>query len=112
MSIENRDWDNPFKTEDAYEGIERRVLSFTDDLMLVHYTVEEGAEFPEHEHDETHQAVFVIEGELELFGDRSETLETGDSFVVGPGIRHGIRGVAECTTVLDAFAPPIKEYGE
>jgi quercetin dioxygenase-like cupin family protein len=112
MSIEIRDWDDPFKTEPAYEGIDRRVLSFTDDLMLVHYTVEEGAEFPEHEHEETHQAVFVIEGELELFGDRSARLEAGDSFVVGPGVRHGIRGVAERTTIVDAFAPPIEEYGE
>jgi quercetin dioxygenase-like cupin family protein len=111
MSIEIRDWDDPFKTQDAYEGIERRVLSFTDGLMLVHYTVEEGAVFPEHGHDETHQAVFVVGGELELFGDRSATLEAGDSFVVSPGVRHGVRGVAERTTIIDAFAPPIEQYG-
>lgn len=110
MSIEIRDWTNPFKTETAYNGIERRVLSFTDDLMLVHYTLEEGAVFPEHKHERTHQAVFVLDGELELFGDRSATLSTGDNFVVGPDIRHGIRGVAERTTIIDAFAPPIEEY--
>jgi quercetin dioxygenase-like cupin family protein len=110
MQFDRTEWSDPHRVEPAYEGIERRVLSFTDDLMLVHYTVEKGAVFPEHEHEETHQAVFVIEGELELFGDREATLSAGDSFVVGPGIRHGIRGVAEQTTVIDAFAPPISEY--
>lgn len=111
QAIDITDWDDPFKVEEAYEGIERRVLSFTDDLMLVHYTVEEGAVFPEHEHDETHQAVYVISGSLELFGDHEAVLEEGDTFVVGPGERHGIRGAADRTEVIDAFSPPIGEYG-
>jgi len=110
MSIDVSDWDDPFRVEEAYKGIQRRVLAFTDHLLLVHYTVAEGAVFPEHKHDETHQAVFVVDGELELFGDRSATLTAGDSFVVGPGVRHGIRGVADRTTVVDAFTPPIPAY--
>jgi len=105
------DWETPFKKEQAYEGIERRVLAFTDELMLVHYTVEKGAVFPEHKHEETHQAVFVIEGAVKLFGDRSDLLEAGDTFVVGPGIRHGIEGHAEKTQLIDTFTPPIEEYG-
>ena len=111
MVFDRTEWDDPFKTEEAYEGIERRVLSFTDELMLVHYTVEEGAVFPEHEHDETHQAVYVISGAIELFGDESAVLEAGDTFVVGPGVRHGVRGVAERTELIDSFTPPIAEYG-
>jgi quercetin dioxygenase-like cupin family protein len=54
--------------------------------------------------------VYVLAGELELFGDREATLSAGDSFVVGPGVRHGIRGVAPESAVVDAFAPPIAEY--
>ena len=111
QAIDITEWDDPFKVEAAYEGIERRVLSFTDDLMLVHYTVEEGAVFPEHEHDVTHQAVYVITGSVELFGDHEAVLEAGDTFVVGPGERHGIRGVADHTEVIDTFSPPIGEYG-
>lgn len=105
-------WDDPFKTEQPYKGITRRVLAFTDELMLVHYTVEEGAVFPVHEHDVTHQAVFVLEGELELVGDRTRRLTAGDSFVVGPGVEHGIEGVARETRIVDAFAPPIDRYAE
>jgi quercetin dioxygenase-like cupin family protein len=105
-------WSDPFKLEPAYEGIERRVLSFDEDLMLVHYTVEEGAVFPAHTHDETTQGVYVIEGSVELFGDHTETLEAGDTFVVGPGVEHGIRGVAEQTELIDSFTPPIEAYSE
>lgn len=111
MPIEIRHAETPFKQEPAYEGIERRVLAFTDDLMLVHYLVEEDAVFPAHTHNETHQAVYVIEGEVELFGDREATLSVGDSFVVGPGTEHGVRGSAAESQLIDAFAPPIEEYG-
>jgi quercetin dioxygenase-like cupin family protein len=106
------EWDDPFKVEQAHEGIERRVLAFTDALMLVHYTVEEGAVFPEHEHEAVHQAVYVVEGCINLFGDHETSLERGDSFVVGPGNRHGIRGIAARSQVIDVFTPPIVEYGE
>ncbi|WP_164974695.1 cupin domain-containing protein [Halegenticoccus tardaugens] len=103
-------WSNPFKKEEAYEGITRRVLSFDETLMLVHYTVEEGAVFPAHTHDETHQGVFVIEGRIELFGDHEATLEAGDTFVVGPEVEHGIRGLASKSTLIDSFTPPIEAY--
>jgi quercetin dioxygenase-like cupin family protein len=109
-TFEYRPWDEPRKVEPAYEGIERRVLACSDELLLVHYTVEAGAVFPEHEHDRTHQGVFVIDGAVELFGDYEATLEAGDTFVVGPGERHGIRGVAEETHLVDAFTPPIERY--
>jgi len=108
--FDRRTWDDPYRAEPAYEGIQRRVLASTDEMMMVHYTVERDAVFPEHEHDETHQAVFVVEGAVALFGDHEATLERGDSFVVGPGERHGIRGVAEESRLVDTFAPPITEY--
>jgi quercetin dioxygenase-like cupin family protein len=105
-------WDAPFKTEQAFEGIERRVLCFDDETMQVHYTVDEGAVFPAHEHETTRQTVYVLEGAVELFGDHETVLEQGDSFIVGPGVRHGIRGVAEHTEIVDTFSPPIEAYTE
>jgi len=107
-----RPWDDPFETGAAYEGIERRVLAFTDELMLVHYTVDAGAVFPAHTHEEAEQAVYVIDGEIELFGDETAVLGAGDTFVVGPSTEHGVRGRAEETQLIDAFTPPIAEYAE
>jgi quercetin dioxygenase-like cupin family protein len=56
--------------------------------------------------------VYVLEGAVELFGDYETVLEQGDSFIVGPGVRHGIRGVAEHTEIVDTFSPPIEAYTE
>jgi len=105
-------WEAPFKTEHAYKGIERRVLCFDDETMQVHYTVAADAVFPEHEHEETKQTVYVIDGAIELFGDHEQVLEAGDSFIVGPGVRHGVRGVAEHTELLDTFTPRVEAYTE
>ncbi len=105
-------WDDPFVVEEAYDGIERRVLCFDDETMQVHYTVDEGAVFPEHEHEETRQTVYVVSGAVELFGDHETVLEAGDTFIVGPGVRHGVRGVAEETELLDTFTPRIEEYAQ
>lgn len=103
-------WTDPSRVEQAYDGIERRVLSYNSDIMLVHYTVQRDAVFPVHEHEETQQAVYVDSGEVELLGETERRLAEGDSFVVGPGIRHGIRGVAPRSELIDTFSPPIDEY--
>lgn len=103
-------WMGSVNIEHPHEGIERRVLAYNEGIMLVHYTVRRDAVFPIHEHDTIQQAVYVINGEIELRGDTESRLSTGDSFVVGPGIKHGIRGVAPCSEIIDAFSPPIEEY--
>lgn len=105
-------WDDPLVIEQAYEGIQRRVLCSNEEMMQVHYTVAADATFPEHEHAETKQTVYVIDGTIELFGDYERTLETGDSFIVGPGVRHGVHGLAKRTELLDTFTPPIGAYTE
>ncbi|WP_222917147.1 cupin domain-containing protein [Natrinema sp. SYSU A 869] len=102
------EWDDPNRIDDLAGG-ERRVLSATDELMLVHYSLEAGAEGEPHAHDETTQATFVIEGTLELRGERSRTLEAGDSYVVPPGTVHGVRALEACR-VIDAFTPPLETY--
>ena len=109
-TFEHRPWEDPRRVETAHEGIERRVLACSEELLLVHYTVQADAVFPEHEHERTHQGVYVIDGSVELFGDHSATLEAGDTFVIGPGERHGIRGVATETQLIDSFTPPIERY--
>lgn len=102
------DWDEPARI-DELDGGERRILACTDEMMLVHYTLEAGAEGAPHSHDETTQASFVVEGSLELCGAYSRTLEAGDSYVVPPGTEHGVRALEPCR-VVDAFAPPLETY--
>lgn len=85
------------------------MLAHGEDLMLVGYSLEAGAEGAPHSHEETTQASFAVEGRLELRGDRPATVTAGDSYVVPPGTVHGVRAT-EPTVVLDAFAPPLPAY--
>lgn len=100
-------WDEPADIEVPFDGAERRVLANNDRLMLVHNAISAGNEYPAHTHDETVQGVFVVEGEIEVFGDERIELETGDSAVIPPGIHHGFRGVAPRSRLFVAFTPPV-----
>jgi Uncharacterized conserved protein, contains double-stranded beta-helix domain len=107
MGVTN--WENPTKIDELDGNGERRILAYTDEMMLVHYSLESGAEGALHSHEDTVQASFVIEGSLKLLGEYSTTVEAGDSYVIPPGIRHGVRANEPCK-VIDAFSPPLEKY--
>lgn len=102
-------WHEPEQVDELDGDGKRRVLGYTDDMMLVHYSLDEGAVGEPHSHEQTVQASFVVEGSLELRGEYSTTVEAGDSYVIPPGTVHGVRVTEDCT-VIDAFAPPLKKY--
>lgn len=102
-------WENPLRIDELDGGGERRVLGSTDNMMLVHYSLEAGEEGAPHSHGEAVQASFVIEGRLELLGEYYATVGAGDSYIIPPGTVHGVRATESCK-VLDAFSPPIEEY--
>jgi quercetin dioxygenase-like cupin family protein len=83
-------WDDPERIDTLDGGGERRVLGSTDEMLLVHYSLEEGEVGPPHSHDET-------------------TVEAGDSYVLSPGTTHGVRALESCR-VIDAFSPPLEAY--
>lgn len=102
-------WGSPARIDELDGSGERRILAYTDDIMLVHYSLEAGDEGAPHSHQEAVQASFVIEGSLELLGEYSTTIEAGDSYVIPPGITHGVRAKEACR-VIDAFSPPLEKY--
>ena len=107
MGVTN--WEDPTRVDELDGGGERRVLAHSEDMMLVHYSLEEGDEGALHSHQQTVQASFVIEGSLELLGEYSSTVEACDSYVIPPGVTHGVRAKESCR-VIDAFSPPLEEY--
>lgn len=104
-----RRWSDPYRVDDLGSG-ERRVLAFDDELMLVHYTFEQGAKTALHDHEETTQSVYVLDGKVRFLGDYDATLEQGDTVIVPPGTTHGIEAL-ERTELIDSFTPPIERYG-
>ena len=90
-------------------GAMRRVLLHTDELMLVEFAFEKGAIGPLHAHPHV-QASYVAKGAFEVTIDgATETLRAGDSFIVPPGSRHGVRAL-EPGTLIDSFTPHRSDF--
>src|SRR4029077_15635419 len=77
-----------WKTVDS--GIQRKILGYDGQLMMVHIRFEKGAVGSLHDH--VHRQVsFVESGSFEVTIDGKKTvLKQGDCFFVAPGLVHGV----------------------
>jgi quercetin dioxygenase-like cupin family protein len=86
------------------DGNRRRVLTHTDELMVVEFAFAKGAVGAAHSHPHV-QASYVAEGRFEVTIDgRAETLEKGDSFIVPSNLVHGVKAL-EAGRLVDSFTP-------
>lgn len=89
---------------DAAPGVRRRIMGHVPEMMLVEVAFEAGAIGAMHSHPHT-QASYVAEGKFEVTIDGvTQTLGAGESFVVAPGLPHGVLAV-EVGRLIDSFAP-------
>jgi quercetin dioxygenase-like cupin family protein len=90
-------------------GVWRRTLTYGEQVMIVHFILEEGAVVPPHSHP-NEQVGYVVEGEMEMtIGDEILRLQAGDSYLAPANVEHSAQAVQR-TVVLDAFAPPREDY--
>lgn len=90
--------------EPTPDGNRRRIVVYTDELMMVEFAFEKGSEGWLHSHPHV-QSSYVAEGRFEVTIDgRTETLDTGDSFIVPSGLTHGVRAL-EKGRLVDCFTP-------
>lgn len=91
-------------------GLERKVLAYNGNLMLVRHLMEKGWQGARHSHPHD-QLVYVISGRIRFTGGPS-TFEAaaGDSFVVPGGVEHQAFAL-EDSEVLDVFHPHREDYG-
>lgn len=96
-----------------YPGLHRRVLTCTEQSMLVEHVMEEGSIFPWHSHPHE-QTVFVMEGDLDVETREEGAVRTrrargGDSWVVPGGVPHRVTALTRAR-VLDFFTPFREDY--
>jgi quercetin dioxygenase-like cupin family protein len=86
------------------DGNRRRIVLFTDELMVVEFAFEKGGVGALHSH--THvQSSYIAEGRFEVTIDgRTETLEAGSSFIVPSNLVHGVKAL-EAGRLVDTFTP-------
>ncbi len=97
------------KAEDQGNGVIRRVLAYSPDVMAVENTFAEGAVGALHSHPHT-QITYVVSGvfEFEIDGEK-RTVRAGDTMLKTDGVIHGCV-CKEAGILLDIFAPAREDF--
>ena len=97
------------KPEQAGEGVTRRVLAYSKDLMCVENTFEEGAVGALHHHPHT-QITYVVSGEFEFDIDgEKHIVKTGDTMLKMNDVVHGCI-CKKAGILLDIFNPMREDF--
>lgn len=95
--------------QDVADGVVRRILAYTDELMCVENYFKKGAVGALHSHPHT-QITYVVSGafEFEIDGEK-KTVRAGDTMLKKDGIVHGCVCVEE-GVLLDIFSPMREDF--
>ncbi len=104
-----------FTTDDALtwqtvgEGVQRKIMTYDDSLMLVKVKFETGAIGSVHQHYHA-QVSYVAAGifEVEMEGEK-KTLRAGDVFYAAPHKLHGVVCI-EAGMLIDVFNPYREDF--
>lgn len=100
------------QTEIVKPGLQRQVLCYTKELMLVKVMFGEemvGQRPPLHSHPHS-QSSYVMSGKFEFhYGDNVQILCAGDSFCVGPDVPHEAYCL-EPGVIIDGFSPVREDF--
>ncbi|MCA0937437.1 cupin domain-containing protein [Vibrio alginolyticus] len=95
--------------EDLGEGVSRKVLAHSDNMMSVEVHFEEGAIGPMHSHPHE-QLTYVLSGEFEFtIGDEKKIVKAGDTMYKQPDIEHGCVCL-KAGVLIDTFTPMRKDF--
>ena len=93
----------------ASEGVERKILAYTDELMIVENHFKQGSVGSLHSHPHT-QITYVLEGEFEFeINGVKKIVKKGDSMLKKDGIVHGCVCLKE-GKLLDIFTPMREDF--
>lgn len=96
--------------EDLGNGVTRKVLSYSENIMSVEVYFKKGAVGKLHSH--FHEQIgYVVSGslEVEIEGEEKKVLTTGDTYYIPPNIKHGVLAL-EKTLLLDIFTPMREDF--
>ena len=107
----NRIWNynNDIEGESGGAGVIRKILSYTDELMVVENHFEKDAVGALHHHPHT-QITYVVSGQFEFtIGGEKRIVNPGDSLLKKDGIEHGCVCLQE-GVLLDIFSPMREDF--
>ena len=97
-------YEKDLKWEDAEPGVQRQIMGYDGQLMVVKVHFDKGAVGALHEHYHS-QATYVASGKFELtIGNEKKVLSEGDGYYVAPDEIHGCVCLEE-GVLIDVFSP-------
>jgi quercetin dioxygenase-like cupin family protein len=91
------------------EGIERRTLTYGNNMLLVEFTVRAGSVFPEHAH--TYEQIgYLCRGSGRLWiGEECQEIVPGSSWSIPANVPHKAE-FSEDSVAVDIFHPVREDY--
>ncbi|PKP00413.1 MAG: cupin domain-containing protein [Bacteroidetes bacterium HGW-Bacteroidetes-8] len=97
-------FDSKVQWETVGEGLNRKVLTYDGQIMMVRVHFKKGAVGAQHAHFHS-QTSYVVSGSFEVnLDDKKMVLKSGDSFYVEPDQIHGATCLEE-GELIDVFSP-------
>lgn len=95
--------------QEADAGVKRRILAYTDSLMVVENTFEQEAVGKLHHHPHT-QITYIVSGEFDFtIGGETRTVRAGDTLLKEDGVEHGCV-CKEAGVLVDIFTPMRQDF--
>lgn len=96
---------------DLGDGIRRKIVGHTPELMSVLVQFDRGAIGTPHAHDAHDQIAYVVSGAFEAeIGGVKRVLRVGDAFIAPRLTMHGVVALEANSTLLDQFSPRREDY--
>lgn len=99
------------RSSEVAEGVTRRVLAYSNEMMCVENTFEEGAIGSLHHHPHT-QITYVVSGEFEFeIQGEKKIVRAGDTMLKMDNVEHGCK-CSKQGVLLDIFTPMREDFIE
>lgn len=93
------------------DGIRRKIVGHTPQLMSVLVEFDKGAVGTPHAHDVHDQIAYVVAGAfIATIDGVQRQLRVGDAFVAPHNITHGVVALEDKSQLLDQFSPAREDY--
>ncbi len=90
-------------------GVTRRILTYSDNVMLCEISFETGAEGKLHSHPHE-QITYVARGAFSFtVGEETRVVRQGDSVYMPPNVVHGVKCLEE-GILADVFSPKREDF--
>ncbi len=97
--------------EELGDGIRRKIMGYTDDLMAVYLEFDKGAIGTPHSHEIHDQIGYVGSGSFEVEVDgKKQILKKGDAYIAKKHAVHGVVALEDKSVLLDMFTPKRDDF--